>query len=165
MALGKFSQQFSDEVHARINKQMRQYGIIWENKAVRLAPKRTTYLAGSISYTYDENTYTLSLTVGAAYGVFVEYGTRYMRPQPFVRPALNEIPGLFGIQTEMAFLNTPHIHAPLIASGPTFYGPKHLTAKQREHIETHLKPTSKRLYSASSGHGHVSRSKLTVRHR
>jgi HK97 gp10 family phage protein len=158
-ALGSFSQQFSNEVHARITKHMRQMGIVIENKAKELVPKRTGRLHDSITYSLDENNYTLSIVVGAPYGVFVEYGTRHMMPHPYIRPALNQLKDIYGINTEMAFLNTPHIHAPIIASGKDFFVPSTLTPKQVQHVKQHLKPTSESYHIRN-----VRRSKLVVRH-
>lgn len=156
---GTFSQQFSDALHSRIVTHMRQIGIVVTNLAEQFAPKKTGRLATSISYQLDESNYTLTFLVGAPYGIFQEFGTRHIRPHPFLRPALNRVPEFHGIQTEMAFLNTPVVHAPIHAAGAGFHLPSSLTTQQVQHVRTHLTPTSKRHFV-----GNVSRSKLRVRH-
>lgn len=56
--------------------------------ARKLAPERTSYLRSTIDYTYEQRTHTLHLHADAHYAFFVEYGTRFMVAQPFLRPAL-----------------------------------------------------------------------------
>ena len=58
-------------------------------KAKRLAPVRTGRLRNSI---YWRKTGFLGYMVGAAvyYAGFVEFGTRYMRARPYLRPAIEE---------------------------------------------------------------------------
>lgn len=52
------------------------------------APVRTGQLASSIGFTYRQSDKTLTLHADMSYAWFVEYGTRFMVPQPFLRPAL-----------------------------------------------------------------------------
>ncbi len=166
-SLGMWGQQFSNEVHERIVKQMRQKATNIVQKAVRLAPRDTNYLASSIHYEMNENDYTVSFIVGAFYGIFQEFGTRKMRPHPYLRPAINDEFGIYGWETSMAFQNVPHIYAPIIAHGKGFHLPSTLTRKQRGHVRKHLLPISKKMWSVKEGRknvpSNVSRSKLEVR--
>lgn len=57
-----------------------------ERSAARRAPKRTGRLAASNSVSVAGGLGTVRNTV--RYAPYVEYGTRYMRAQPFLRPAL-----------------------------------------------------------------------------
>lgn len=57
-----------------------------ERTAVRLAPRRTGRLARSIRTSVAGGSGVISDRV--RYASFVEYGTRNMRAQPFLRPAL-----------------------------------------------------------------------------
>ena len=54
-------------------------------QAATAAPHRTGRLAGSIRT--RSNADGASIDVGAPYGRFVEYGTRYMRARPYLTPA------------------------------------------------------------------------------
>ena len=153
-------QQVLDQVHQRIVQQMNQIGRDVVSIAQRYAPKRTGRLATSIHYMWNDATYTVAFVVDAPYGVFVEYGTRYQRPQPYLRPALNTVAPIFGIQTAMAFTGTPHINQPILAHGAGFHLPPTLTPKQRQHVREHLLPTSKRHHI-----GNVSRARLHVQRR
>jgi HK97 gp10 family phage protein len=162
VALGSFSQSFSDAVHASITKQMRQFGTVIVDKAVQLAPKRTGALATSIHYEYNEQTYALAILVGVPYGIFQEYGTRNMHAHPYIRPALNQVAPIYGIDVHMGF-NTPEYANPVLAQGPTFDVPKTLTHKQREHIRQNLKPISEHHFNHRSGN--VRHATLHARHR
>jgi HK97 gp10 family phage protein len=151
-----------EEVHRRLAAEMhgkaRQVVAIAES----LAPKRTGRLATSIGYTWDDADLTVVFTVGAGYGIFQEYGTRNIPPHPYLRPAINYVfSRTFGFNTEMEFLNTPHIVNPLRANAGGFDLPRGvLTKRQKEHIAKRLAPTSKRYHV-----GAVSRTRLHPRRR
>jgi len=151
-------QQVLDAVHQRITQQMIQLGQTGVEIAQRYAPKRTGRLATSIRYMYNDATYVLAFVVDAPYGVFVEYGTRYQRPQPYLRPAINTLGHIYGIDLAMAFTGTPAIRQPILAHGAGFHLPPTLTKRQREHVARHLVPTSERHHI-----GNVSRARLHVR--
>ena len=85
-------QWFGDRVIAEINGKLDRGAINCGERIVamakQLAPKDTGELESSISYTYDAGSKTLRINVGAAYGVYQEYGTYVMAPHPFLRPAI-----------------------------------------------------------------------------
>ena len=60
-----------------------------EERARELAPVRTGWLRSQV---YKRKTGFLGWEVGdlASYAGFVEFGTRYMRARPFLRPAVEE---------------------------------------------------------------------------
>jgi HK97 gp10 family phage protein len=145
-------QQVLDEVHNRIRDGMLKSAAQVVRIAESLAPKHTGRLATSIGFDFNDAELTVVFTVGASYGVFQEYGTRYIPPHPYLRPAINHVfSQTFGVQTEMAFLNTPHINKPILAHGAGFHLPDTLTAKQLAHVRKHLLPTSKRYYVGAVG--------------
>jgi len=154
------SNQFQQEINDRIDKQARQFGRVVVDLAQRFAPKRTGKLATSISYAYDNQTHSISFLVGAPYGVFQEFGTRYMNPHPYLRPALAQVAPIYGFNTSMEFLNTYRTDTKLLAHGDTFQMHQSLTAKQKAHVRANLKPVSKELWKRKSGN--VSRAKLKV---
>jgi HK97 gp10 family phage protein len=52
-------------------------------------PVRTGFLQSTIYYTVTVEDLTIELGATAPYGVYVEYGTRYMGPRPFIRAAVD----------------------------------------------------------------------------
>jgi HK97 gp10 family phage protein len=70
--------------------------------AKMLAPVRTGFLKGSIQRITDSPGHH-RVVVGARYGAFVEYGTRYMAAQPYFRPAVEEAKRQFKADLRNAF--------------------------------------------------------------
>ena len=69
-----------------------------QRKAMQYAPvaeKNGGTLKRSITMDVDVTGLAGYLTVGADYGAYVEYGTRFMDAQPFLRPARNEQAPIF----------------------------------------------------------------------
>ncbi len=140
-------------------------------RAQALAPFKSGALRGSIRYEVSGGGggvrlglgglytagKTLIIEVGVPYGIFQEFGTRHIRPHPYIRPALNEIGRIFGAELGIQF-NTPTYGSPVYAHQAGFTHPKHLTNRQKAHIATHLLPASKRHFK-----GNVKRAKLHVR--
>lgn len=63
------------------------------NEAKKASPVDTGFLRNSIQvaeYAKD-NKHSAKVIVNAYYGIFVEYGTRRQRPQPFFTPAIEKI--------------------------------------------------------------------------
>ena len=138
-----------------IERKLHTAGAAIRSRAYMLAPKKTGAMAASIDYRVVGST--LTIFVGAPYGMFQEFGTRSIRPHPDIRPALNELGRIFGSTIEMAF-NTPVYAQPIIAHQAGFIVPKTLTPKQKAHVAAHLLPTSKRHYK-----GNVRRARLYAR--
>ncbi len=158
---------FGDKIKAAIfgdiDTRMRRTGQTIVARAQQLAPVRTGQLRASIGYVYRQNDHTLQIYADATYAIFVEYGTRHMRPQPYIRPALLEAGRLAGIDLEIGFANVPHINAPILAhpgdkQQVTFRTPATLTPKQLRHVKRHLVRTSAKLH-----HGNVKRARMRVR--
>ncbi len=158
-ALSWDSQLIQDGIHQRITAQMLALGKQVVQIAERLAPKKTGRLAQSISFDFNQADFRLVFVVEAPYGMFQEYGTRHIRPHPYMRPALNMVGPIYGIQTELAFANLPPIHAPITTSGRDYHLPTNLTARQVSHVRKHLVPAMKRHHI-----GNVSRAKVHIRH-
>ena len=64
-------------------------GNVWHHASAPGEPPATDtgHLANSIS-TYSLSREQVAVSVGAEYGVFLEYGTSKMEPRPFMRPAV-----------------------------------------------------------------------------
>jgi HK97 gp10 family phage protein len=151
-----------DEVHARIAKNMLELADKVVERAAYLAPKKTTYLAGSIGYDWNYAELTIVFTVGAPYGIFQEYGTRNMPPHPYLRPAINAFGPIYGFNTEMAFTNTPEYNQPVLAVGSRFATPPTLSSRQKSRVrENEL--YSKKYYQHPTGN--VRRTRMHARRR
>ncbi len=157
----------ADAIKARIfgdiDTRMRAAGQAIVARAKALAPVRTGQLRAGIGFIYNQSTHTLQIYGDAPYDIFVEYGTRYMRPQPHIRPALLEAGRLYGINLEIGFANVPHISSPILAhpggkQHVTYRTPSTLTHKQLRHVRKHLVRKAALLH-----HGNVKRARLRVR--
>ncbi len=158
-----FGDQIKQRIFGDIDTRMRMAGQAVVARAQTLAPIRTGHLRSSIGYIYRQQDHTLQIYADAMYAIFVEYGTRHMRPRPYIRPALLEAGRLAGIDLEIGFSNVPHINAPILAhpggkQNVLFSTPNTLTRKQLQHVRKHLVKTSSRLH-----HGNVKRARLRVR--
>jgi bacteriophage HK97-gp10 putative tail-component len=154
--------QVMDEVHQRISQDMQAMARDVVRIAEIHAPKRTGRLAQGIDYDWNDAELTVVFTVGASdpkltYGLFVEYGTRYMKPYSYIRFAMQAVGPQYGINMEMAFLNTPHINNPILAHKGDFALPHTLTAKQRQHVKQHLLPHSRYYHNDKKGNVHHAR--------
>ena len=61
-----------------------------QNKAKRMAPVDTGTLKRSIGLEITEAGMTAEVEATAEYAPYVEYGTRFMKAQPYIRPSLEE---------------------------------------------------------------------------
>jgi HK97 gp10 family phage protein len=84
------------EIHTR--RQLQQFGVRVANAAKRYCPSASGRLRGSIGAEsgMDAEGFYVDVGTDVEYGPFVEFGTRKMRAQPFMRPALAEASGYFG---------------------------------------------------------------------
>ncbi len=154
------AQQFQKEINDSINAQGLALSSRIETRARALAPYRSGYLRNTIDVLYDAPGKSIEIYVGAEYGLFQEFGTRYMHAHPFIRPALNA-EQIYGFDVTMAFTNTWQTDRKLLARGPGFKGHKSLTAKQKEHVRKHLTPVSREHYGG--GDSNVARARLKVK--
>jgi len=61
-----------------------------QRKAQRRAPVDTGFLRRSITLDFKDSGMTASIKPTAEYAPYVEYGTRFMSAQPFIRPSFYE---------------------------------------------------------------------------
>jgi len=77
---------------AAMQNQVRRFLITWaadvKAAAMRNAPVRTGHLRSSIYATVKD--FVAQIGAEATYALFVEVGTRYMRAQPYLWPAIQE---------------------------------------------------------------------------
>lgn len=84
----------SEKVSQEVKNAVRRNGNELKNRMVRKADFRKGYQTGTTKRSIEENIAAdgLSVTVGPTtdYAPYLEYGTRFMEAQPFVRPAWTE---------------------------------------------------------------------------
>jgi hypothetical protein len=109
-------------------------------------PVRTGRLRESIAYTNDLATLTSTFVIGEGYGVYVEFGTRFMRPQPYIRQSLIEASAhwQFGV-VNINLIPPAQKSEPLRATTSGFIMPKRqlLTERQKAHVRKYLIPVSR----------------------
>lgn len=94
-----------------IAKVMDMSGKAFVMEARRLCPVDTGALQASIGYTYNAQTQTLNCYADKSYAVMVEMGTRFQRPQPYLRPAMNAISAVWKGSVNVQFPSThPKYH-------------------------------------------------------
>ncbi len=159
--------QFKQEISDSIDRQANEIGVKVVAVAFQLAPVRTGELRRSITYHYDNHDHTIDFIVGSPYGMFQEFGTRHMRPHPYLRPALNKIfgrtGGIYGFETSMEFANTIQTDKKLLAHGGDFQMHKSLSDKQKAHVRKHLAPVSKKYFKG--GQSNVGRAHIRTHRR
>lgn len=74
---------------------VRLNGAELQQKAQRYAPVDTGNLRRSIQLSIKDNGMTAEVAATADYSAYVEFGTRYMNAQPYVKPAFNERKDIF----------------------------------------------------------------------
>ena len=74
-----------------------------EGHAKRYAPVDTGRLRSSITTTPKYPSNTITVSDGVQYGFYQEYGTTRMKPQPFMRPALNT-----ALKVDLSILSKKH---------------------------------------------------------
>ena len=142
-------QWFGDKVRKVVDdafeKRAMAAGRMMEAYAKSIVPVDTGLLRSTIGFMYERATRTLTLYANTHYALFVEMGTYRMRPQPYLRPALQMFaPGL-GIRTNISL--------------PTSLAPGHIPLK----IQARIRP----LISAANkqwNRGAVRRAALNVFH-
>lgn len=85
---GKGFLKMAATIDAKTDKQARQLALDITKNAQRRVPKDTWALHNSIIPSGRDGKY--KVKVGKHYGVYVEFGTRHMSAQPFMRPAINQ---------------------------------------------------------------------------
>lgn len=75
----------------RAGQFVRKAALDIEAEAKKRAPVRTGTLRNSIQAVKGEGPLWYRVVVGAEYGVYVEWGTRFMAAQPYLRPAVTAV--------------------------------------------------------------------------
>ena len=139
------------EVIRELDTRLAAFGGHLASAMQSFAPVDTGLLRTSIANTYDTSTHTLTIHIGMFYGVYQEFGTRFIPPHPFIRPAIMEYAQVFeawGLSAELLIHPNIQLHQrsePLRATTSGFRLPKKqkLTAAQKLHVKKKLVPISR----------------------
>jgi HK97 gp10 family phage protein len=144
-----WNSSWADEKIRELDTKLAAFGGHLANAMQQFAPIETGALRQSIVDTYDVTTHTLTIYIGAPYGVYQEFGTRFIPPHPFIRPAIVEYAAVFqawGLSAELLIHPPAQLSEPIRATTSGFKLPKHqrLTAAQVERVNKYLRPTSRK---------------------
>ena len=81
-------EEIKERVREFISREIQEVGDYCVKRARELAPVRTGRLRSSINMRIVAGGVVVEAT--APYAGYVEYGTRFMRPRPYIRPAVRE---------------------------------------------------------------------------
>lgn len=81
-------QRFDSAMQKHIHRQLTSWAEDIKTSARQLVPFRTGYLRSTIYARIRE--WVAEIGAEAAYALFVEFGTRYMRARPYLYPAIQE---------------------------------------------------------------------------
>lgn len=99
MGLEWFGNQALAMVRREAGKRLDAAGRAVTNRARELCPVDTGRLKASIHYVYRQDTMTLTIHADESYASYVEFGTSRQSAQPYLRPALEEMPRLLSMVT------------------------------------------------------------------
>ncbi len=138
--------QVEQEVYLRIKTELNNLGTFLVSKMKSFAPVDTGLLKSSIQFTSATQELSITVYVGPFYGIYQEFGTRYIKPHPYVRPALLEGAERWKFGTlQIDLYPAAQVLEPLRAHGSGFHlpGRQLLTRSQEQHVARHLTPVSK----------------------
>ena len=81
-------QRFDSGIQGHVHRQLASWAADVKAQAVKNAPMVTGYLRSTIYARVKE--WVAEIGADAAYALFVELGTRYMRAQPYLYPAVQQ---------------------------------------------------------------------------
>jgi HK97 gp10 family phage protein len=87
-----------DQIKVRTERQLTRVGFKMQSNARRACPVDTGRLRASIAFEVGWQGASLVLKLGTnvTYAAYVEFGTRFMAPQPYLRPAFLSVRGMIG---------------------------------------------------------------------
>lgn len=128
-----FGDRVKQQLKRKVDERMMLAGHAIVDEARRLVPVRGGQLRDSIGFTYRQSDRVLQVHADAPYAVFIEFGTRFMRAQPFLRPAINAADRAFGSSHEMQFPTAPHLKGTKRKGSPKIIGYNRQMSAHLEH--------------------------------
>ena len=86
---------WAERLHYEIGQEFDVVGANMQDLARSIVPVRTGFLQSTIYYSVTVEDMTIELGATAEYASYVEYGTRYMSPRPYLRPAVDGLADQF----------------------------------------------------------------------
>lgn len=134
------------QVLQRIDQELMHIGSFIVSAMQGYAPVDTGALRTGIHDIFDPASHSVTIYSPARYSVWQEFGTRFIRPHPYIRPAIFDASKRWSFDVTL-FLHPPAQKSePLRATTSGFKLPKHqrLTPAQEAHVRKHLIPTSRK---------------------
>ncbi len=143
--------QVTQEVYLSVKHELNNLGAFLTTRMKQMAPVRTGYLRSEIQFVHAVQELAITVFIGPFYGIYQEFGTRFIRPHPFVRPALLEAAARWHFSiVDIRLYPAAQRSQPLRAHASGFHlpGKQPLTRKQELHVARHLTPVSKKFARA-----------------
>src|SRR5579863_3879254 len=101
----RFARHVRDQTMGRLERAAQKGTAV----AKRLVPVDTGQTRDSIGYTIDRKALEVTIHADTRWAIFLEFGTRFMRARPFLRPALAAAAQEFGggLNTAVSLPNAP----------------------------------------------------------
>lgn len=135
------------QVIARVDQELIRIGTFAVGRMQAYAPVDTGRLRTGIHDQFDAATHTLTVYSPAPYSVYQEFGTRFIKPHPYIRPAIDELTARWSFANVELILRPPgQISEPIRATTSGFRLPRRqpLTAEQTAHVRKHLTSVSRK---------------------
>ena len=84
------TEQVVDGIKSAIGAALEEIGLLAENYAAKKCPVDTGNLRGSITHEVDTAGNAVYIGTNVEYAPYVEFGTRRMHAQPYLRPAATD---------------------------------------------------------------------------
>lgn len=135
------------QIMDRIDQELGVIGKFLVSGMQQRAPVDTGQLRAGIHEVVDTRVHSVSVWIPAFYGIYQEFGTRFIKPHPFVRPTLLDASRHWRFSdVTINLYPAPQMSRPLQATMAGFRAPRGLTATQRRHVDINLRPVS-RIYA------------------
>jgi HK97 gp10 family phage protein len=86
---------WTERLRYEIGQELDVVGANMLNLSRSVVPVRTGFLQSTIYYSVTVEDMNVELGATAEYASYVEYGTRYMSPRPYIRPAVDGLADQF----------------------------------------------------------------------
>lgn len=141
-------EQVQAQVMARVDQELAKMGRFLVHHMEQYVAVDTGALRASFYDQVDTATHTLTVTIPLGYGIYQEFGTRFIPPHPYIRPSLIDTTAVWNFSDiTITLFPVAQRSEPLRATTSGFGLPRkqQLTPAQVEHVNKKLRPVSRSL--------------------